>query len=416
MDMGEYMWNIFLELIPEVILLAISGLFWLVWYKRRLFKNYFEKKIIHWFPQTQKITFSIKHNQELNSGIYYDEIKRVFAKNLEDYELSKAISHRDYSEIFLFGNIGEAIKFREKKNLDLVLWGGFSNDHLKIDGVHESEITLNFTYGFKHRKTNKDQIEKAINNRISQILAIKNHWKISEKNSLNDVGRVADTMFTTTVFTLGLTLTNQHRFNEALNIFNKLLKYLENRDDETSIRLNEYLVTCNEQLLAEVMKYKKADWHQANQIAGKILEASPNNLMGLIISAISYYKIGERDKSKNVTSKLMQAHPRSGSARINYAFLHILDGKYEHALRHYKKVIKGSRIDFGVVSTIDIVNQEYDLINEPALRFTTGFLNFYFDGDKVIARKDLEEFLELGTEEKYGAMYNEAKNMLASID
>ena len=402
-----------------IILLLISGILtggaWLLYRYRKEISKYIKRKRIEWFPLQQTITFSVKHNEELNSGNYYEEIKKVFIGNIKKYNLTKSISYRDCSGIYMFGDVQQAIEFRNKKNLDLILWGEFSNDHLKRNGEHESEITLNFTYGFKHGDNNKEAVESDIQKRIQQIMLIKNNWKIRENNSLEDVGKVADGIFTVSVFVLALTLTNQHRFQEAENIFDKLSTYLNDRSDATAINLNEYLATCNYYLLHMVMTKKKVDWVQANKISNKILKVSPDDLDGLIIAAISFYKIGDMPSSESISSRLMTSYPRSGAARINFAFIHILKGNYGHALRHYNKVFSDSNIDFDVMPTIDILNQEYERTKEPALRYASGVLSLNLMGDSVLAEKDLREFLKLGNVEKHGVMYRDAQRILISL-
>jgi len=400
------------QLTIGVILFVITSLFTLIYVKWDKICNFSEKKRIEWFPLQQTITFSIKHNEELNSGIYYEEINRVFLNNLKRYQLTKSISHRDFSDIFLFNDMEQAQEFRSRKSLDLILWGEFSSDHLKRGGEHESEIILNFTYGFRYSDGNKEQIEQSIQKRISEIMTVKNHWKIRENNSREDAGKVADGMFTVALFTLGLTLTNQGRFEEAEVIFDKLSAYLNDKNDQTANQLKEYLVICNINLMQMVLLKKKINWEQANKISKKIIKVSPNDKLGLIIAAISYYKIGDLPNSEIVTSKLMNAHPRSGAARINFAFIHILKGNYSDALRQYNRLFSNSDIDFGTVEVIDFLNQEFERTKEPALRYASGVITLNLNGDQDLAKRDLGEFLKLGSENKYGAMYRDAKNIL----
>lgn len=400
------------QVIVGLILLLISGLFTLIYKKWDKIYNYLERKRIEWFPLQQTITFSIKHNEKLNSGIYYEEIKKVFLNNLKKYKLEKSISHKDFSDIFLFNDTKQAQEFRNKKNLDLILWGEFSNDHLKRNGELESEIKLNFTYGYRYDVNNKVKIEQDIQRRVNEIGKIKNHWKIREDDSLEDVGKVADGMFTIALFTLGLSLTNQLRFEEAEIIFDKLSTYLNDRNDPMVSRLKEYLVTCNRFLLRIILSEKNIGWRQANKISKKIIEILPEDKFGLISVAISYYKIGDLDNSEVVTSKLIKAYPRSGAARINLAFMHILKGNYDRALRNYNRLFNNSEIDFETLEVVDFLNREFERTKEPALRYASGVITLKLNGDRSLAIRDLKEFISLVTEDSHGAMYFDAQSIL----
>lgn len=403
------------NLIIAIAPVLVTGLGWLLYKHRKQISKCIKKLLTNNLPQNQTITFSIKRNEELNSGAYYDEIKRVYLFNLERYGLSEKISHKDFSDIFLFKDKNEAENYRNEKDLDLILWGEFSNDQLMRQGVKESEFTLNVTYGFNHHETNKEVVSSDITARIEKIIAIKNKWKIRNTESLEDVKDVADSLFTLSLFTLGLTLANRGRILDAAYIFEKLFIYLRDKNDTTLSLLKPYIKDCNLFLLAFEVKRKNIDWSVVCKLSSNILVVEPLDLNALVSSALSLYKLNRLAESELAVQKLIATYPRSGAARVNFAFMHVLKKNYDNALRQYKKVFSESNIDFATVEIIDFLNTEYEKTKEPALRFASGAISYYLNQDKNLAVKDLNEFLEIAIESTYGLMYKEARKILEEI-
>ncbi len=403
------------EFVTGAALLFLSGAGWLFYICRNDIYLYIQRIKIEKLPSNQTVTFSIKHNEDLNSGAYYDAIKKVFLGNIEKYDLSKNVTHKDFSDVFLFKNKEEAENFRNSKDLDLILWGEFTDDRLMRNGVQESEFTLNVTYGFYHNENNKEAVSSDILARINKIVALKNKWKIRNTESLDDVKDVADSMFTLSLFTLGLSLANQGKISDAVYIFEKIFKYLHDKNDITLNLLRPYIKEGNFFLLVSESRKKNIDWSIICKLANNILLVDQLDLNAMIMASASLYKLGRFQESESIVQRMIQAYPRSGAARASFAFIYILKGGYDNALKHYKKLFLDSNVDFATVEIIDFLNIEYKRIKEPALRFASGAISYYLNNDYDLAAKDLKEFLDNADEASYGSMYKEAKKILEEV-
>lgn len=367
------------------------------------------------FPHQQVLTFSIKHNDDFNSGLYYEEIKKRFLKNLEYYGLANVLTHKDFSDIVLFRNSEEAELFRNDKDLSLILWGEFLNEHLKRAGDIESEFLLFFTYEFNHNIDNELEIRVDFDKRIRQFLAVKNKWVIAEKESLQDVADVSDGMFTVAVFTIGLSFLNRGDIEQSTLVFNQLHEYLTSRADNAAILLKPYVRQCSVMLVNKAIKEKRTDWKSVALLAQKIVEITPQDLESLVLLAYSLYKSGDVEKSLSTVTNLMNLYPNAAAARVNLAFFQVLEGKYENAVKHYKRVFNVSNPGFATVEIIDFLATEYEKTKEAAFLFASAGISYYHNGDLVLAKQDMEKFLLKGTYSKYGNMFLEGKKILILI-
>lgn len=378
--------------------------------------NILKKFNIKVLPHQQVLTFSVKHNDELNSGLYYEEIKKRFIKNLQDYNLCDVLTYKDFSDIVTFKNTGEAEAFRNKKDLSLILWGEFSNDHLRKEGDIESEFLLFFTYEFGHNKNNELQVRADFDKRIKQFLALKNKWIIRWKESSLDVAEVADGMFTVAVFTVGLSFLSRGKVEQSTLVFNELHKYLSHRTDSAAALLRPYVQECSILLVNKAIKEKNPNWQNVVLLIEKIIEITPKNSSSLVLLAYSLYKSGDKKRSFDIVIKLINFYPHSAAARVNLAFFQVLDGKYENALRNYKRVFNVPNPDFSTVEIIDFLSTEYNKTKEPGLLFASGAISYYHNGDIVLAKSDMKNFLSQATFSRYGNMFLEGRKILESIE
>lgn len=408
-------WNVILQgviiTVFAALIIAIGGIIW----KQR--NKLWKLVCVSWYklvPQTQVITFAISHNDQLNSGLYYEEIKKSFLKNLKNYELSKFITYKDFSDIFLFTDNSEAEKFRNVKDLDLILWGEFLNDHLKRGGHIESEFSLNYTYGINHQGDNELEVKQKISERINAILSVKNKWLIRDNDSLDDVSDVADCFFSTSLFVLGLTLGNRGEIERSTFIFEKLYKYLEDKGDKLSQQLIPYIRDCYTLILSSLANKNKRNWDDIVSICEKLIEINPGDLFALTNLAHGQYQLGQITKSIEISQSMIDYDKKSGAARVNLAFFQAMAKNYTRALHHYKLLLT-SRPDFNSLEIIEFLNSEYKKTKEPALIFASGFISHFINGDDDLAREDFIEFMKNATEEKYGPMYREAERICKKI-
>jgi hypothetical protein len=382
----------------------------------KLLGIFLKKIFLKIFPQQQVVTFCVKHN-EINSGIYYEAIKSRFLHNLEQYKLDDIISYKDYSDIYFFKNTKEAERFRNKKDLSLILWGAFTNDKLKKGGSLESEFLLSFTYEFNYSKykNNREIIQKEFDKRIGQFLALKNKWSIRENESLQDVANVADGMFTVAIFTVALTLLNRGDVEKSTFVFNQLHKYLNQRTDVAASLLKPYVRQCSAILVKKAYREKKPDWKSIASLSQKIVDIQ-QDLDSLVTLAYSQYKSGNKEGSRNIVGRLMNSYPKSNAARVNFAFFQMLDGKYKDALRNYLQIFKVKNPDFSTVEIIDFLSTEYESAGEIGFLFVSAGISYYHNQDYVLAKHDIKKFLSKASLAKYGDMYLEGQRLLVLIN
>jgi len=145
-----------------------------IYKNRQKIYNWFKKQRLIFFPVNFNIAFSLNFQEGINSGNYFKQIKKNIFNTIDNLNLQKQIKIRDFSDIKKFNNRNEAETFRNKKDIDLIIWGDFTNDFLKIDGENINEINLKFTYGHPDNETGS--IGKMI--KVDLIVAFKAVTKV----------------------------------------------------------------------------------------------------------------------------------------------------------------------------------------------------------------------------------------------
>lgn len=405
-------WNsIFETLLPLLILAVISGLAKVIYEYRKGLVLWAKKQKLRFFPVDFNIAFSLDFKEGLNSGNYFDQIKKNFSNLINNTGLEKEIKIRDFSDVKKFSTNEEAEVFRNKKNIDLIIWGGFSNDSLKIDGQNISEINLKFTYG--HPDDKEKRIGAMVLLDITSKLAIKNYWKIIENSSYNDVKIVSNNIFDISTYILALTLKIYGRVEKSLNLFEKLYNNLSQRNDDFRNSIIPHLINCYH-LVVINSGINKKEYEKGIIFCKKILSFNEYDFFALSNLAAFQYKNRNESEAENIVELLLKYYPKNPLTELDVAFFRILQKNYSNALKHYRNFLNFKTIEFNPQEVIEFLYNEYQLRKDPALLFGSGIIAMQFT-DKKIARKDLQLFLDKANQNSYKQMYRMAKRLLANL-
>lgn len=400
-------WN---NLIPLLIMGIITALGTIIYRARKTIFLYFKRQKLNLMPVKFNVALSLSFNEGLNSGTYYQEIKRSLLKLVDENNLSNVVILRDFSDIKKFDSIEEAEEFRNKKQVDLIIWGGFSADGLKKDGEEIHKVDLKFTYGYLEIAGDKEKrIGKMLLSDISSKFAIKNYWQILDKNSSNDIEIITNNLFDLATYILGTTLKLSGRIGTALNLFEKLYDKLKLNNDKFIEQVIPHLLNCYELFIFDSGVNKK-NANFGEQLCQKYLKIKPDNFFALANLALFQFRLGkEKDTEANV-EKLLKLYPNLSTTEVNVAFIRILQKNYQNAFKHYQRLAGFRQVDFNAQEVVEFLFAQYEIKKDPALLYGAGMLSFYF-GDQILARKTFREYLSKTSERDCKAMYRNAKRL-----
>lgn len=392
------------------ILGAILGVIIKYWNK---IKTFFVRARLRHFPVHFNIALSFKASSDSLSKTYVTEVKKQLINLIDRYNLSKEIKIRDFEDIVQFKNADEAQMFCVKKNLDLIIWGEYSNADLKDQSGHNcSEIALKFTY--LHPEGSKGNLGKMIALEIQTIAALKSYSKIID-SSLEDIKIIGENIFDVSTYILGLTLKLFGKINQSILILESVLHRATNKNDVFSNGIRFHLINDYDLFVTE--SYWQNDYKRGLFFAQKILNIDCNNFFGLANAAVFAYKLGNTAEAEMRISQLEKTYPNDPLTWIDVAFFRILKKDYKGAYKMYKKIINTTYLDsFNVIDVIDFLESQYDNDQgEPAFIYASAALNYYF-ADKSRAKNHLKKFLQLANNQKYRKMCQHAKRIVLEFD
>ena len=376
--------------------------------KRKRISLLFKKIKFKIQPRKYQVVFALEFNEGLNSGNYYQQIKKDFLKQIDNSGLSKQIKVLDISDIYLFVKIEDAEKFRRKHDLDLVVWGDFSNDKLKIDEELVNKIDLNFTFRIPQ---DLNQLKSIITLDLQSKFAQKCYWQIYEKNSLNDIEIISNNLFDIATYILALSLKIFGKLNECTKLFENLYDDLKRRNDNLSQQIIPHLLNCYDILSIEHGLHRKNN-NLGITYCKKILKLDPHNFSALCNIAVFQFRIGQKDQAYKNIDKLKEYHPNRDITIVDVAFFRILEKDYSSALRGYKKLKQKHRnISFNVTEVVEFLDEQYKELKDPAYLFASGFLNCNY-GDMESGKKDFNYFLKKANTNTHQVLIKEAKRLL----
>ena len=403
--------NILEYLIGALILAGVLCVTRIIWRNRRIISVWLRRQKLRHFPTNFNVALSLEFKEGLNSGNYYDQIKKNLITLIDETGMKGQVVLKDFSDIKIFNNKNEAESFRNRKGTDLIIWGSFSNDALKSGGEAISELKLHFTYGYPE---NKDKaVGKLLILDISSSMAKKNYWKIIESSSFEDTKIVSKNIFDIATYILALTLKLYGRIGKSLSLFEKLYTNLVSGNDDFHKDIIPHLHNCYQLLIIENSIFGK-DYNVGVELCDNIMQLDPSNFFGLTNKAVFLARLGKTKEAESVVEKLLVLYPKKPVTEVDAAYIRILQKNYTNAFKHYKRLAGLRAINFNSQDVIEFLGGEYDKTKEPALLFGMGMVSCYF-GDQVLAKNSFEQFIRKAREQDYKPMYREAKRILKKL-
>ena len=380
----------------------------------RFWKKYYFKFYYSIFPTTFNIALSIKSKDWSNSWAYFSEIKKGLNKIILEQNLEKIIRIKDFSDVPIFTNKSEAELFREEKNVDLIIWGSFSEDGLKTKDewnqwIHQ--IDINFTY--RHPNDRENNLKQLLLLDFSSKLAKKNYWKVLENSSFEDVKIVSKNLFFISMYIIGITTLLYWKIFQSIKILEWLNLTLLAEDEIFKKWISETLENLYRKVIQNCIDSKK-DTQTWIIYCHKLLKTSPRDQNGLSALAFFYYIDGQFEESEKTVEIQTKLYPRYPSTEVNVAFLRMIQKKYKEWFHCYERMVQ-KKLDFYPLQVIEFLGGQFELRKEVGLLYWSGLIS-YFYWDKRIAKEDLNNFIKLFTPEDCQIMFNRAKKILEKLD
>ncbi len=403
-----YFFGLF-KYIFEFLLSLISGIAFVIWHYRKEIFLFLSKQKLKIFPANFNIALSVDFQEGLNSGNYFKQIKRNLDEILERANLHKLLIIKDFSDVYKFKNKSEAEEFRQRKNLDLIIWGAFSIDGQKKEGKGLHELSLKFTYGCLHDKEGKilSILEKDLVSKFAQ----KNYWQIVEDNSFSDINIVSQNIYDLAIYTIAITLKIYGYIEKSTKLLECLYNDLLKRKDPLLEGVTNHLIN-NYGLIVIDLSINGKNYDLGKELCEKMLKLDPCNHFALSNLALFFYKLGFFKASEYTVNDLLQKHPQSSCTKVDVAFFYILKKKYKKAFEWYQKLIK-CNIEFNPLYVVEFLDIEYKRNKDPALLYASGIMYYYFI-DQNMGKSELKDFLKKAEEKTYKKMYRNAKKLLLS--
>jgi tetratricopeptide (TPR) repeat protein len=392
------------KIIYPLILAVVAILLWIllwVFVGRRVVLNTGRKKII---------VFSF--NVEPEAKKQYDRVIEKIRNTLINLNLERKIKLMIAAED-LISNIKEAHRYREKNNLDLVVWG--STFYGRINEKKAIQFTVNHTF----RVT--ESLSKKLNLFLADIVLMlqKRKWTIYEVNDLVEYKIVADDFFETCLFIIGLYYFDKQDYKDAIKIFESILPISKNKSiDRESAKIEYIAQTGRINALLVDLYFLQSIVEQENPImALSYLEKIPpklqNNISILMNLAKSYYLIGDLNKAEDCTRKIKKIDRKHPAVAANLSFFGVRQKNYERAKFWYDELLKRKDlVNIDPMTLLEFLEEEYKKNpSEHAFLYGMAIINHFVDNKLVF--RDLRKFLRLTKDKnEYEVLRKRAKELV----
>ncbi len=403
--------DFWVTIIAGLILLFVGWVFKMIHDNRKNLSFAVKRVWLIIFPIKFNVALIITPEIGENLDVYSREVKKKFGELISQNNLQRHIFLRDISEIIEFKSAQEAENFVETKNLDLLIWGGFTSDLLQRDGVNVTRLNLQFTYRLNDDKEN--QIKKALALDISSRMALKNYWEIVSKNSFTDVQLVSDNLFDVATYILALSLKFTGKIAKSLSVIEALYLKLTQRGDPFAQYVIDHVLDCYRLLIIDHGINRKMD-KLAVEYCEKYLSYKPDDFFALSNLALFQYRSGNKQVAEELVRKLQNLYSGSSITKVDVAFIRILQKNYEAAYKHYNDLSAFRFVEFNTQEVVEFLFQEYEINNDPAFLYAVGILSLFF-GDKELGKKTLEEFYSKADPLTYKKMRLKTERLLGVV-
>ncbi len=387
-----------------------SFLFVIFWFRSRLSKFFTWARYCLLPFHKFNVVLSIEANDQFNSGKYYNEIVKNLNQTIDDLKLSNLVRIQDFAGIKYFTSTKEAENFREKNDIDLLIWGRF-DDHLNKGGVPLNKIKLHFTYS--HPKSKHGRIGAMINHELASMFSIKKYWEILESDSSADIETVSKNLTDMSLYALGLTMLIFGKISESIAIFEKLQQVNQSTDDAFLAGIKSHLINAY-QIMGIEIGYHQKKYEDALLFVNKLLILEPDNFTASVNKAAFLAQTKNEVEAEAIVTRLLELYPRSAVVHVDTAYFRIVNQQYHAALKEYRKMLR-LPLDFEPLDAIQWLEEQYDQNpREHAYLFGSGFINFNLR-DRQRGASLLNNFLNKADPNTYSRMLYEAQRLIDSI-
>lgn len=384
-------------------LILLSFILWLcLWL-------YFSGRII--FPSNKKtviLCFEIDWDGIKN----YRRVINKIINSIDDFGIGEKIRIKTISHD-LISNKEKAHKYRDAKNVDLIIWG-------KTDyGNRNNERVLIFE--LHHTLYISKSLSEKLNLFLTDVslILVKKDWEIKEINELEEYKIVANNFLETILFIIGIYFIDEGQLNDSIKIFEFLLPVLTQKERDNKIL--EYQIQSGRVRALLVEQYflygrilhDNGKIKEALEYFNKIPENVPNPIPLFIMLARLSYLNGDEKNANYFTEKIRKNNKRHPAVCLNYAFFGIRQKNYDRVKFWYDEFIKHKVIfDIDIMSVITFLDEEYSKCpTEHAYLYALGIVNGFLD---LLKRKrDLQRFLRLTkNRSEYLVLQNRAKELI----
>ena len=395
--------NLELTIIHEIISFLIFLICWLfIWV-------YFSGRII--LPSSKK-TVVLCFNVDWDGIKNYKRVINKIINSLEEARLDQKIRLKIIS-YDIISNKQEAHKYREAKNVDLIIWG--KTDYGNKNGVKVLLFEVLHTIGLSKNLSNKLNLFLAD---LTLIFAKKN-WEIKEINELEEYKIVASNFFETILFIIGIHYYEKEQLADSIKIFEYLLPIMQKKQEKENIveykiqlgRIHTLLV--EQYFLYGRILHDNGKIPESIEYLKRIPEQVPNPIaLYIMLARVSY--LNDDEKSANhYTEKIRKMNKRHPAVCVNYAFFGIKQKNYDRVKFWYDEFIKQKVIiDIDLMSVITFLDEEYSKNpTELAFLYALGIVNGFLDPLK--RKRDLQRFIRLSkNRSEYQMLNKRAKEII----
>ncbi len=376
-----------------------------IWYKKLRYK---------FFPLDAKIVFSLEYKEGLKTESYFAELKKQFNSLNERTGIFKNDKIVDISGIYNITNIKDAEEFLLSKNVDMLIWGRFSTDDLKINGELINIPEFNFQYKYLNDKDNR--IGKFVNLDVSSRMKLQKFNPIKDKNSLTDIQILSKSVFDSASYILAITLKLYGRTKESTDYLERLFNNISDPNNRFKNSLIPHLMNNYEILIGSFVSKINPNVKEGMKYCESYCRIDHSSVWVLCNLAYCKYSLGFISEADAIIEKAYLIDPTYPSCQLNLAFKMIREKNYKRAFKLYDKFFNKNlewldQINFSHMEVIDFFEQEFAKLRDPALLYGSAILNYIF-GDKETAKEDFVRFLKLADTVKMKEMVRKAKTLV----
>lgn len=319
-------------------------------------------------------------------------------------------------------NMRDALRYREKHDLDLVIWGDIYTG--KKDGKEMCDINELF-FTIKVPGAVVAQNYAHLFTEDVNIALINRDWNVYEMNSIPDVEKISGHLAEIIMFIVGLTYcVAAEEMEDSIAILENLLRLLEAKTkgeaivtlpEKSEVKMSIPMLRKGRVQAIVLQAYKKMGiYHLRRREYSKAhfyfekysaYERRDSDVLGAL-SLCAFHR-GDIEGAKGYTEKICGIDKNNIVYLVNSAFFYILEGKYDTVLVLYKRFLRSKSVGKEAVATQVIAfldQRKTENTEELAYDFGIGFLNCHFC-NSTHGEAELKEFLEKAKDKKeYAAM------------